>query len=161
MRRVRLTEGQLHRIIRNAVNEAVKGGNGFNSEEDMTEYRDQYDPWSKTAEGRGPYEPESEIEDYDGNMYCPYGTDNYDLKKRLATKGGQMDHDWDMANMNDYERDLDYRNKLNRDYNMRNSQDYTIPNTSRRAYIKGASDEDMRDAWKNWRDNGFVNAKDL
>ena len=33
MRRVRLTEGQLHRIIRNAVNEAALGGNGFGSAE--------------------------------------------------------------------------------------------------------------------------------
>ena len=56
MRRVRLTEGQLHRIIRHAVNEAIKGGNGFSSDEDMSDYRDNaWDKFSPDDDKRGPY----------------------------------------------------------------------------------------------------------
>ena len=115
MRRVRLTEGQLHRIIRNAVNEAIsndddnseflmklranqdkkKRGNEvlrkgeFDPNEDMSYYRDQYDRHSPDADKRGPYD--SEEDDYGGFR----AWDNQDLYKDLRTKRGQMNYDWD------------------------------------------------------------------
>jgi hypothetical protein len=99
MRRIRLTEGQLHRIIINAVNEAKnKGGNGFNSREDMREYLDQYDRTSPYADKRGPYDNENLVFYNDGKSRVPNSViqdSNAKLYKRLSSKGGQMQHDWE------------------------------------------------------------------
>jgi hypothetical protein len=102
MRRVRLTEGQLHKIIRNAVNEAVNGGSYFNPDEDMTEYRDQYDRYSPDINKRGPYENENSNEGDDDEMngaigFCSRMANNQTYN-RLKTKRGQMNHDWDEIN---------------------------------------------------------------
>jgi len=119
MRRVRLTEGQLHRIIRNAVNEAIKGGNGFSSYEDMSDYRDNaWDKFSPDDDKRGPYWDQSHnvdnINDFRKQLY------NADMNRfidtQYASKGSQMNYDWDeqqRKNRRDFSK---ARDKANFDY---------------------------------------------
>lgn len=98
--RIRLTESDLHRIVKESVNriltEANKSGklkNSFKSKEDMTKYRDMYSPSTHTsiydtdntfydsedsgegAWGSGPYMPYKETRFGDGYDYC--GDDDY------------------------------------------------------------------------------------
>ena len=117
---VRLNESQLRQMIAESVKRVLsekKLENSFKSKEDMTRYRDMYEPSIRAAtlddEGRydpfgietiergawgsGPYK--NHIATYDGEGDEEYNeyVDNYNdkLSKRLATKGGQMSYDWD------------------------------------------------------------------
>ena len=144
---VRLNESQLRQMIAESVKRVLsekKLENSFDSEEDMTMYRDMYAPenvrlwtdaegtvhdWTSAERiahgastdgggkwGSGPYRPyihhdyaeefiSKYINDDHADMYRS-GRDNEeenehnakyndDLRKRLATKGGQMSYDWD------------------------------------------------------------------
>ena len=106
-RTVRLTESELKRIINESVKKILRESSGkpkfqdsFKSKEDMTQYRDLYDP---RGEDEGPYmryhSTTFDDMDYDycgDDMYNDEASDyNGSLKKRLATKGGQMSYDWD------------------------------------------------------------------
>lgn len=132
---VRLTESQFNRLIAESVKKALhekKLENSFKSKEDMTRYRDMYSPDSTThiidtdgeyydsetdgggKWGNGPFMPYTHHEFADGYDYC--GDDDYNdyaynynnrLYKRLATKGGQMSHDWEQQQRKN-EIDLDY-----------------------------------------------------
>ena len=141
---VRLTESDLHRIVEESVNRLLKESagkkklqNSFKSKEDMTKYRDMYQPGSTRSYvdysgdvydtegfdyedgdwGSGPYMDYSYHVFDDGYDYC--GDDEYNsqvgnynnkLSKRLATKGGQMSYDWEHRFDNDK-----YRNTLDRE----------------------------------------------
>ena len=132
---VRLTESQLKQIVAESVMRILKEKKlekSFKSKEDMTRYRDMYSPDSTThiidtdgsyydsetdgggEWGNGPFMPYRHHDFADGYDYC--GDDDYNeyasdyndrLSKRLATKGGQMSHDWDEQQRKN-ERDLDY-----------------------------------------------------
>lgn len=123
----RLTEGRLRAMIQESVKKALneskgkkKLQNSFKSKEDMTKYRDMYEPNSNRSIydtdgsyydgdetqygelGSGPYMDYNYHDFADGYDYC--GDDDYNdyaheynhnLKHRLATKGGQMSYDWE------------------------------------------------------------------
>ena len=121
MRRVRLTEGQLHRIIRHAVNEAIKGGHGFSSDEDMSDYRDQaWDRFSPDWDKRGPYWDQSQnvdnIDDFRNQVL--YNADmNSFIDKQYASKGAQMNYDWDKQQDKNRKDFAKARDKADFDYN--------------------------------------------
>lgn len=115
----KLTESKLRKIIKESIIQVLKESNptkltqSFKSKEDMTDYRDMYDPESESEE-IGPYMPYRHTVCDDGYDYC--GDDihndyadvyNRSLKKKLATKGGQMSDDWDRFAKNGYKRKLD------------------------------------------------------
>lgn len=64
----------------------------------MSEYLDQYDRTSPYAEKRGPYDNENLVFYNDGKSRVPNNViqdSNDKLYKRLSSKGGQMQHDWE------------------------------------------------------------------
>lgn len=122
-----ITESQLRAIVAESVKRVLfeskgkdKLKNSFKSKEDMTQYRDLYEPNASNAIidtdnslydteytdngtlGSGPYmnyRHHTFADDYDycgDDDYNDYASDyNHALRKRLATKGGQMSYDWD------------------------------------------------------------------
>lgn len=125
----RINEGQLRRMIAESVKRVLnekKLENSFKSKEDMTRYRDMYAPYNDTniidtddsiydtktdgggEWGSGPYMNYRSNDfgsgyDYTGDeRYNEYAYDYNDrLRKRLATKGGQMSYDWDKERKRD------------------------------------------------------------
>lgn len=133
---IRLTEGELHQIVEGAVKRVLKESEGFDSKEDMKQDRDMY-----TEPPYDWYRPDYDVDsgpyknykyhyfddDYD---YC--GDDDYNekvgdynrnLKKKLATKGGQMRNDWHNAMIDDWDAIRNQHARLNADYDKRVSHE--------------------------------------
>lgn len=115
-----MTEGRLRRIVAEATMRVIRES-GFDSDEDMTMYRDMYAPGTDDtvvdtdnvpyehrytdepgAWGSGPFLNRRTHTFVDGYDYC--GDDDYndmvgeyndELADELATKGGQMNYDWE------------------------------------------------------------------
>lgn len=115
-----MTEGRLRRIVAEAAMRVIRES-GFDSDEDMTMYRDMYAPGTEDtvvdtdnvpyehrctdepgAWGNGPFLNRRTHTFADGYDYC--GDDDYnemvddyndELADELSTKGGQMNYDWE------------------------------------------------------------------
>lgn len=115
-----MTEGRLRRIVAEAAMRVIRES-GFDSDEDMTMYRDMYAPGTEDtvvdtdnvpyehrctdepgAWGNGPFLNRRTHTFADGYDYC--GDDFYndmvddyndELADELSTKGGQMNYDWE------------------------------------------------------------------
>jgi hypothetical protein len=115
-----MTEGRLRRIVAEAAMRVIRES-GFDSDEDMTMYRDMYAPGTEDtvvdtdnepyehrytdepgAWGSGPFLDHRTHTFADGYDYC--GDDDYnemvddyndELADELSTKGGQMNYDWE------------------------------------------------------------------
>jgi hypothetical protein len=121
-----MTEGRLRRIVAEAAMRVIRES-GFDSDEDMTMYRDMYAPGTEDtvidadnepyehrytdepgAWGSGPFLDHRTHTFADGYDYC--GDDGYnemvddyndELADELSTKGGQMNYDWEHRYDND------------------------------------------------------------
>lgn len=121
-----MTEGRLRRIVAEATMRVIRES-GFDSDEDMTMYRDMYAPGTDDtvvdtdnepyehrytdepgAWGSGPFLDHRTHTFADGYDYC--GDDYYnemvddyndELADELSTKGGQMNYDWEHRYDND------------------------------------------------------------
>ena len=149
---VRLNERQLRQMIAESVKRVLsekKLENSFKSKEDMTRYRDMYEPSIRTATlddegrydpfgietiergawGRGPYK--NHIGTYDGEGDEEYNeyVDKYNdkLRKRLATKGGQMSYDWDEQQRKNQEDIEQAKVNMNRKERVRDFDKYWSP----------------------------------
>ena len=122
-----MTERRLRRIVAEAAMRVIRES-GFDSDEDMTMYRDMYAPGTEDvvfdtdnkpywhvdtkgtgAWGNGPFLNHRTNtladwynhlygDDYDDEMVDDY---NDELADRLSTKGGQMNYDWEHRYDND------------------------------------------------------------
>ena len=169
MNRIKLTESQLHQVIKESVKKILKESNpiklqkSFKSKEDMTDYRDMYSP---NSENSGPFEPYSNTVCDDGYDYC--GDDignedkfeyNHGLSKRLATKGGQMSYDWEHSLPT--KKNIEWQHHImNRDYNGRqnrenelNKRREKISNRQRNNYVNGRKFDDIEDIWNDSKDS--------
>ena len=83
---IRLTEGDLHRIVRESVNRILnEGAYNMNS----SEYKQMYDSGDKWYDDREDADTRKEIEDYEAlpdKARHPYGTEIPDLSDRIKNR---------------------------------------------------------------------------
>ena len=176
---IRLTESDLHRVIEESVKQVIY--ESFDSNEDMTQYRDLYKPGKRHFNvdvdgsmsygglendgelGNGPFVNQVEYDFEDGYDYS--GTDMYndeaseyndELYNRLATKGGQMSHDWEEVNP-DYT-NIDNKQKsaldvIRRSRKFQDDKYSQVGERHRNNWVKGNYDEeDLEDMWSAAKD---------
>lgn len=161
-RTVKLTESELKRVITESVKKILRESddkkklqNSFKSKEDMTQYRDLYDP---RGEDEGPYmryhSTTFDDMDYDycgDDMYNDEASDyNARLKKRLATKGGQMSYDWDTEFGREASMAKNARQRLEADADeayLRRMRDDEIGKHHMNAWVNGELDTDDLDRY--------------
>ena len=186
-----MTEGRLRRIVAEATMRVIRES-GFDSDEDMTMYRDMYAPGTDdtvvdtdnvpyehrlTAEpgawGNGPFLNRRTHTFVDGYDYC--GDDDYnemvgeyndELADELATKGGQMNYDWEhryddeegaypytIASPEAANGRVDFINNKRKEYERAKDR---VGNRSRMRWTRGDDPEDIMDldtfnyVYKDW-----------
>ena len=168
-----MTEGRLRRIVAEAAMRVIRES-GFDSDEDMTMYRDMYAPGTDDtvvdtdnvpyehrctdepgAWGNGPFLNRRTHTFVDGYDYC--GDDDYnemvgdyndELADELATKGGKMNYDWEHRYDDDDFR-IDSPDTINGyvDYinNKRDKYENTKDYTGKRARMRWTRGDDPED----------------
>lgn len=168
-----MTEGRLRRIVAEAAMRVIRES-GFDSDEDMTMYRDMYAPGTDDtvidtdnvpyehrytdepgAWGSGPFLNHRTHTFADGYDYC--GDDDYnemvddyndELADRLSTKGGQMNYDWEHRydNDNDDSAYIDsYIDYINKERDDYENTKDRIGNKSRMRWTRGDDPEKIPD----------------
>lgn len=156
-----ITESQLRQIVKESIRKVLREAKKdkiFKSKEDATYWSDLHDPDKRRwdDENFGDTDP---FKDYvyhcfaDGYDYCGddynnelAGEYNRRLRKRLATKGGQMSFDYENHNAQNRARLANQHRDLERDYEAKRINNLNVDGKGgtelfRRAYVAGMDPE--------------------